>query len=82
LQAETLATLLANTQLGAAIVQLAGLSGFGLLACALMVPTVLLPDLNALSVLGALGVMAAATVGLAVSSDSLRMWLTRNLLGG
>jgi hypothetical protein len=31
-----------------------------------MVPTVMLPDLNALSILGALGVMAAATVGLAV----------------
>lgn len=67
LQAETLATLLANTQLGATITQLAGPSGFGLLACVLMMPTVLLPDLNALSVLGALGVMAAATVGFAVS---------------
>lgn len=47
--------------------QLAGHGGFGLLAASLMVPTVLLPDLKALSVLGALGVCAAALVGLAVS---------------
>jgi shikimate 5-dehydrogenase len=46
-----------------------GSKAFGLLASLIMAPTVLLPDLAALSILGAGGVAAAALVGLVVSDD-------------
>jgi hypothetical protein len=66
-QAETLATLLTGTHLGDALVTAAGPQAWGLLAAAIMIPTVLLPDLAALSLLGAVGVLAAVAVGLVVS---------------
>eukprot|EP00878_Enallax_costatus_P046657 GHUV01056905.1.p1 GENE.GHUV01056905.1~~GHUV01056905.1.p1 ORF type:complete len:326 (+),score=68.13 GHUV01056905.1:405-1382(+) len=67
MQAEILSTLLSTTTFGHSLTQLFGSSAFGLLASAMMVPTVLLPDLSALSVLGALGVAAAATVALTLA---------------
>lgn len=68
LESEVLSTLLTGSSLGTALVSALGPSAYGALAVALMLPTVLLPDLGALSVLGALGVAAAATVGLTVRS--------------
>lgn len=67
LQAETLSNLLSSTSFGQILTTVLGPSAFGFLAAALMIPTVLLPDLESLSVLGALGVGAAAVVGLTVS---------------
>jgi hypothetical protein len=67
-QAETLATLLGHTQFGADPLARCGGGGFVLLASALVLPTVLLPDLEALAALGAAGVAAAVTVGGVVSA--------------
>lgn len=69
-QAETLATLLTGTHLGDVLVTAAGPQAWGLLAAAIMIPTVLLADLAALSLLGAVGVLAAVAVGLVVSDTA------------
>lgn len=70
LQGETLSTLLSSTAFGHSLTQWLGPNAFGLLASVVMIPTVLMPDLESLSVLGAMGVAAAAAVGLAVSNTS------------
>jgi hypothetical protein len=70
LQAEALATLLSGSALSHQLTQALGPQVFGFMAVAIMLPTVLLPNLEALSLLGALGVAAAAAVGLVVSCNS------------
>lgn len=66
-QAEALSTLLGHTALGSWLSSSCGSNGYVLAASALIVPTVLLPSVEALAALGALGVMAAVTVGCVVS---------------
>lgn len=66
LQADALAGLLAHTALGTRLSAALGPAAYGLLASALMAPTVLLPDLESLSALGVVGVVAASAVGLVV----------------
>lgn len=68
-QAEALSTLLSPTALGAALSSACGPQAYLLAASALIAPTVLLPSLEALAALGAVGVMAAVTVGCVVSSN-------------
>lgn len=67
-QAETLAALLGASPLGAALrATLPGSPAFVALAAAVVIPTVLLPDLAALSGLGALSVGSAIAIGLALA---------------
>jgi len=66
-QAEALSTLLGHTAVGSWLSSSCGSNGYVLAAAALIVPTVLLPSVEALAALGALGVMAAVTVGCVVS---------------
>lgn len=70
-QAEALSTLLGSTALGSQLSSAFGASGYILAASALIVPTVLLPSVEALAALGAVGVMAAVTVGCVVSHFGL-----------
>jgi hypothetical protein len=66
-QAEALSTLLSATAAGTWLTTTLGPSAWVFVASALILPTVLLPSVGALAALGAVGVMAAVTVGCVVS---------------
>jgi hypothetical protein len=66
-QAEALCTLLSHTSVGAWLTSAFGGNAYIVAASGLIVPTVLLPSVEALAALGAIGVMAAVTVGCVVS---------------
>lgn len=69
LQAEALSTLLSHAAAGACLSSMFGGNAYILAASTLIVPTVLLPSVEALAALGAIGVMAAVTVGCVVSAS-------------
>jgi hypothetical protein len=81
MQAEALSTLLGHTPLGAWLARAFGSSssssvGFIAAASCLMLPTVLLPSVEALAALAAVGVAAAVTVGCVVSYFGALVGLT------